>query len=1369
MKRHRRPAAREPFRSIFRRNSRRQPRWQPRVESLESRHLLAANVLADATGTVAAAGSSELEMHVELPDAPAGAVAHLGIRTANGDGSTLDPAAVTVLDSSGAVLVPFSSLDDAPISDGMTVIGLPAGDFTLSVAGDDAVTSGAFHLEVMLLGDTLDEAGNPENTGQVSQHEYITASAAAVQALGTGNFNTALFYRSMGVDLGIDQYDSGMDANVDGIVSSAELALIQANSGLGMVHVELQSDAGAPAISGVQLRNDTGVSDTDGITTDPTIEGQISDDSLITAFTAVLDGGAEFDLTTLFDPNVTGDFTLDAADLDAIAGGPLTEGVHTLTLSATDELGNTVDPPVSLTFTFIGTNEIPTVNAIEDQTATEDLPFTLGVGGFFADANAGDVLTFSTGALPSWLSFDASTATFTGIPANDDVGTVDITVTAADSQGASVSDTFSLTVDNVNDAPTLADIGNQTATEDESFSLDLNTFAADVDAGDTVTITAQGLPAWLSLSAGVLSGTPANGDVGSVTIVVTATDSQGAAATDSFQLTVNNVNDPPTLVAPIADQNVQQNEPFSLGLVVFFQDEDAGDSLTIDARLSDGSALPAWLSFDPVTGSLTGTPGNDDVGQYSVEATATDTAGASVSDIFVIDVGNVNDPPIATPIADADATEEQAFNLDVSGNFSDPDPGDSFTLSARLADDSDLPAWLSFNPATGVFSGTPGNLDVGTLSIKVTATDLAGLSTSDTFTLEVINVNDDPTLVNATDNQEVDQDANFSLDVSDAFADEDPGDTLTLSATLVGGAALPAWLDFNPNTGLFSGTPTNADVGTISIELTATDTAAATASDTFDITVNNVNDDPVVANQEFSVDPDVPVGTVVGTILASDPDGDNLSFAIVSGNAGGTFALDSDTGEITVANTAGLIEDTTIVFEVEVTDDGVPVLSTTAQVSVNVIGNLPPDAVDDPGFTTRDDTTLTIDAGDLLANDTDPDVGDTLVVTQVNATSQRGASVELDGTDIVYNPATSQELLALHDGEQLVDTFQYTVSDGNGGTDTATVTVTVDGTDTVQFVLRTTDADGNEITQVQTGQSFELRVFVQDIRDNPTGAFSAYLDVTYPATSASTVGGIMHSTTYGAGTSGSLTPGLLDEVGGVDGITALGGNEFELFRVEFQAGAVPGEVVFASDPAEDQVQHIVTVFDMTSAAVNPLQVIYGTTSINVTGPGAALSARASLEADPLDVNGDHVVSPLDALLIIGRLGNDAAAAGSLVDVNGDGATTPLDALLVIGRLGESLSVIPRAAMSAHASLADSTAATAVLPAEVESSLPAAIAQSVDVVFADLGDTPGSSQEKLAAVTAKKFAADRWNTPEHSDTDAIEADLVDLDNDLFRGF
>lgn len=64
--------------------------------------------------------------------------------------------------------------------------------------------------------------------------------------------------------------------------------------------------------------------------------------------------------------------------------------------------------------------------------------------------------------------------------------------------------------------------------------------------------------------------------------------------------------------------------------------------------------------------------------------------------------------------------------------------------SATQADGSALPSWLQFDAATRTFSGTPVNGDVGSVSVRLTATDLAGAQASQTFAIEVANVNDAP-------------------------------------------------------------------------------------------------------------------------------------------------------------------------------------------------------------------------------------------------------------------------------------------------------------------------------------------------------------------------------------------------------------------------------------------------------------------------------------------------------------------------------------------------------------------------------------------------------------------------------------------------
>jgi hypothetical protein len=78
----------------------------------------------------------------------------------------------------------------------------------------------------------------------------------------------------------------------------------------------------------------------------------------------------------------------------------------------------------------------------------------------------------SGAALPPWLAFDPATRTFSGTPANADVGAIDIKVTATDGSGTLASDEFRLTVANTNDAPTVANaIADQQASEDDEFEL----------------------------------------------------------------------------------------------------------------------------------------------------------------------------------------------------------------------------------------------------------------------------------------------------------------------------------------------------------------------------------------------------------------------------------------------------------------------------------------------------------------------------------------------------------------------------------------------------------------------------------------------------------------------------------------------------------------------------------------------------------------------------------------------------------------------------------------------------------------------------------------------------------------------------------
>ena len=321
-------------------------------------------------------------------------------------------------------------------------------------------------------------------------------------------------------------------------------------------------------------------------------------------------------------------------------------------------------------------------------------------------------------------------------------------------------------------------------------------------------------------------------------------------------------NDDPVAVVPIEDQSTNEDAGFSFTVPPYsFVDVDAGDILTLSASLADGSPLPAWLVFDPVTQTFSGTPLNDDVGALTIRVTATDTSGATATQDFQVTVINTNDGPVAAvDIADQSTNEDAGFSFTVPPtSFTDVDVGDTLTLSATLADGSSLPAWLSFDPATNSFSGTPLNDDVGALTIRVTATDTSGATATQDFTVTVNNTNDGPVAAVDIADQATDEDAGFSFTVPPtSFSDVDVGDTLTLSATLADGSPLPAWLSFDPGTQTFSGTPLNDDVGALTVRVTAADTAGATATQDFTVTVANTNDAPVasvaIANQSTNED-----------------------------------------------------------------------------------------------------------------------------------------------------------------------------------------------------------------------------------------------------------------------------------------------------------------------------------------------------------------------------------------------------------------------------------------------------------------------------------------------------------------------------------
>ena len=295
-----------------------------------------------------------------------------------------------------------------------------------------------------------------------------------------------------------------------------------------------------------------------------------------------------------------------------------------------------------------------------------------------------------------------------------------------------------------------------------------------------------------------------------------------------------------------------------------FTDVDAGDSLTYTATAADGSALPAWLTFNAATRTFSGTPTAANVGTLGVKVSATDLGGLAASETFNIAVTTTPDAA-PTAVADtADATEKggvanSSGGSPASGNVltndTDPDAGDTKTVTAVNfgATTGTLGTALAgahgslVLNASGAFTYTVNETDAAVQALRqstdtvtdvfsYTMRDTAGVTSTTTLTVTIHGANDAPTLAVQTANQNAAVGSALSLILpAGTFTDVDTGDSLAYPAT--GGSPLPPWLTFNASTRTFSGTPGAADVGSLSVKVTATDLGGLAASETFNIAV----------------------------------------------------------------------------------------------------------------------------------------------------------------------------------------------------------------------------------------------------------------------------------------------------------------------------------------------------------------------------------------------------------------------------------------------------------------------------------------------------------------------------------------------------
>jgi hypothetical protein len=338
-------------------------------------------------------------------------------------------------------------------------------------------------------------------------------------------------------------------------------------------------------------------------------------------------------------------------------------------------------------------------------------------------------------ALPSWLSFNAATGTFSGtVPAN--MPALSIKVTATDTSGLSASETFSAALPA---APTLA---AQTATQTwalgtaVNFTLAAGTFADPQGSALTYSATlsnGQALPSWLKFNTttGAFSGTVAAGTNG-LSVKITATDAYGLSASETFSVATPPLA-APKLNAQTANVSEMAGQAFTYALASNTFVDPQGSALTYTATQANGQALPTWMSFNAATETFSGTPPIN-AGTVSVKVTATDAYGLGVSETFSITTTAPKVPVLTCQTANQTWTVGQAVSFSLAANtFTDTQAMTYSAYQLLYAGDQAATSWLRFDPASLKFSGTVASTERGTLHLEVIAKDASGATATDYF------------------------------------------------------------------------------------------------------------------------------------------------------------------------------------------------------------------------------------------------------------------------------------------------------------------------------------------------------------------------------------------------------------------------------------------------------------------------------------------------------------------------------------------------------------------------------------------------------------------------------------------------------------
>ncbi|MGN6545339.1 MAG: putative Ig domain-containing protein, partial [Aureliella sp.] len=483
----------------------------------------------------------------------------------------------------------------------------------------------------------------------------------------------------------------------------------------------------------------------------------------------------------------------------------------------------------------------------------------------------GDALSFDLPVHPDGMAVQPSLGVVGWVPGREDIGTRDVILRASDRFGGVVLQSFRLIVRPQNTPPVIVSTPPGPAVANLPYQYPVQ--AQDAD-GDTLTYSLVNPTGDMHIDpvSGVLSWHPSSADVGRQKIVIVATDSAGASASQTIQLNVvaSAPNHAPQLYSTHRDQ-VRFGNAYLYAVSAADSD---GDPLTYELVVA-----PAGMSIDP-TGVVTWQPTSEQLGANSVQLKVSDGRGGEVVDQFTINVlsqaGNL--PPRITSSPVTSATANVAYQYRVSASDAD---GDSIAFSLV-----DPPAGMSIDSISGIVAWRPTVDLIGQQQVTIQAVDALGSAVTQRFAVDVRGANLPPAVAGTPPTTaSVGHDYTYDLHATDPEGQP-------LSYSLPAGSG-NMQVDAQ---GVIHWQPTAAELGSRTVRVRVTDPQGASTNQSFVVVVNDLNPNqlPVITstpllkaalNQPYTYQ-----------VQAADPEGGPLHFSFLEWPNGMT--IDENTGLI---------------------------------------------------------------------------------------------------------------------------------------------------------------------------------------------------------------------------------------------------------------------------------------------------------------------------------------------------------------------------------------------------------------------------------------------------------------------------------------